>query len=106
MNGIIYKVYVVFTKKKICGGKKEEQMFFVHVLPIAFDLSLLLADVLAKHFLIEFASQWFADILKKIWNDQKTVDVRNDIHTLLKIGQLDNDTIADLMRLPASCQIM
>ena len=65
MNGIIYKVYVVFTKKKICGGKKEEQMFFVHVLPIAFDLSLLLADVLAKHFLIEFASQWFADILKK-----------------------------------------
>lgn len=78
----------------------------MHGLPLVFELSMLLADVLGEQFLIELASRWSADIDSYIRSNNECQQVKNDIHSLLKIQGIESDELADLMRLPCTHQIL
>ena len=64
-----YASFPIFTCR--CGGKKEETFLYVHGLPLVFELSVLLAEVLGK----KSCWNWLADgvLILKIMFDQQTI---------------------------------
>ena len=48
------------------GGEKSERIVCVHTLPLLYQLSLLLADGLAQHTLIELSNMWSKNLEQQI----------------------------------------
>ena len=72
---------MVVTPKKILfvsvienvGAKERIKIVCMHVLPLIFQFSLILADFFSQHCLIELSNQWCSDIqdmIKRIENVQ------------------------------------
>ena len=83
MNKEDYNTEVAVTSNTILccrcscnsGCEKNERVVCVHVLPVLFQLSMLLSDGLAQHFLIELANRWDPEIKEIVHEEGATKNI-------------------------------
>jgi DDE superfamily endonuclease len=111
MKHEIYNVKVCFNKEKLvlctcdckAGGEKEEKIVCVHVLPVLYQLTLLLFDGLADSIIVALAHHW-KRMLPKVFSDEILNEIKQNIITLIAASQeilpieCNNMTIEEILR--------
>jgi hypothetical protein len=102
MKSDIYEVSVMFNMEGVvackctckAGGGGKERVMCVHILPVIFQLSMLMYDGLAEHFLCELCNDW--NIAFEVAVDDLNDTVKQSFkQNLLKIKQATGYDLAD-----------
>ena len=96
MKDAEYNVKTAFTKNELiackcdchAGGHNDERVVCVHILPLIYQLTMLLDDGLAEHLLIELCSRWDPELERNVTSSGKYDEVKNNIQVLMRhIGE-------------------